>query len=430
MNRRKFIRNSSSVILPALLNGFSVKAFGHNHLLSSILKGTETGSDRVLVLVQLFGGNDGLNTVIPISVYNKYHNARANIAIPEKKILPLTGITEAGLHPSLEGLRDLYNDGKLSILHSVGYPSTSFSHFRSSDIWMSGSDAEHTLNTGWIARYLAYKYPDYPVNYPNAAVPDPLAIQFGTATSFIFQGEKTPVSVNIADPHNIYNIAPGFMDPVKETDSGRELNFIRFVAAQAQAYGQVVKQAADRVEKQLTYPDTSLAAQLKIVAGLIKGGLKTKVYLVSYEGFDTHGQQVNAGNSSTGIHADLLKTTGDAIKAFQDDLEFLNIADRVTGMTFSEFGRRIASNDSLGTDHGAGAPLFVFGAKVRGGMIGKTPDIPEKVSNEDNVELQFDFRAVYATMLSDWMMVPRADTDKLLFKSYDPLQFIRSNNNK
>jgi uncharacterized protein (DUF1501 family) len=426
MNRRKFIQNSSALTIPVLLNGMMVKALGGQHILSSILQHANVETDKVLVLVQLFGGNDGLNTLVPLDNYSKYVNARKNIAIAENKTLLLTGISTSGFHPALTGLRDLYNEGKLSILQSVGYPMPNFSHFRSSDIWLSGSNADETLHTGWMGRYLSKQYPDYPVNYPNNISPHPLAIQIGTATSFALQGNKAPMGINVADPNNIHNIANGFSDIVNESFGGKELSFIRQVAQQSQAYGQVLKQAAAKVTQQSAYPvGNSLASQLKTVAALIKSGLQTKVYLVSFDGFDTHAQQVNANDSSTGRHADLLKITGDAIKAFQDDLKFLSIEDRVTGMTFSEFGRRIVSNESLGTDHGTAAPLFVFGKKVKAGIIGANPTIPDNVTTEDNLEMKIDFRAVYASILKDWMNVSATDMNSVLYKEFQHIPIIQ-----
>jgi uncharacterized protein (DUF1501 family) len=234
------------------------------------------------------------------------------------------------------------------------------------------------------------------------------------------------MGINVVDSGNTHIINNGFTDVVPATPGGKELSFIRQVAQQAQSYGKVLTAAAEKVKQQAPYPDNNpLANQLKLVAKLIKSGMQTKVYFVSYDGFDTHAQQANAADTATGRHADLLKITGDAIKAFQDDLKFLAIDDRVTGMTFSEFGRRIASNDSLGTDHGAAAPLFVFGKKVKSGIIGDNPEIPDTVTNEDNLAMKIDFRAVYASLLKDWLTVPANDLTALLRKEYQHLPIIK-----
>lgn len=426
MKRRDFLRNTvPATILPALFSGFGVKALGTAGIFNSLLANPD-GSDHVLVLVQMFGGNDGLNTVLPLDIYSNYYNARSNIAIPENKILKLSGTLKTGLHPSLTGLRDIYNEGKLAILQSVGYPTPNYSHFRASDIWESGADSTQTLNTGWAGRYLQYKYPDFPVGYPNASMTDPLAIQIGSASSFALQGSITPMAINIQDPSNVFNLTNSFTDAAPAGKAGKELNFIRLLAQQTQAYSQVVSAASNAVSQQAAYPaDNNLAEQLKIVARLIKGGLKTKIYMVSIDGFDTHADQVVEGNTSTGNHALLLKQLGDAIKAFQNDLKFLNIDNRVTGMTFSEFGRRIKSNSSNGSDHGSAAPLFVFGNLVQPGILGDSPSIPVSLTDDDNIPMQIDFRSVYSSLLQDWMCVPPQDLNGLLYRNYQALPLMQ-----
>lgn len=423
MNRRKFIKNSSTLAIPVFINGMLPKAFGSPFGLNQLI--SNAANDHVLVLVQLFGGNDGLNTLVPLSQYDPYYKARQKLAINKNKVLPLSGITTSGLHPSLQGLRDLYDTGKLSIIQSVGYPAPNFSHFRSSDIWMSGSDASQVLDTGWMGRYLDQLYPGYPQGYPKQQAPDPLAIQIGTTTSFAFQGYRSPMSVNVVNPEQTSSLVNGFNYILQPGPCAEALSFVNMVSQQSASYGDVLRKAALSVMRQSAYPEpNSLATDLKTVARLIKSGLQTKVYLVSFEGFDTHAQQANENDSSTGRHADLLRTVGDAIQAFQRDLEFLGIQDRVMGMTFSEFGRRIASNDSLGTDHGAAAPLFVFGAKVKGGILGKDPVIPEKATTEDNIPMQYDFRSVYTSVLQNWLGVTSSDVRRVLQKEYEVLPFL------
>ncbi|MBU3745313.1 MAG: DUF1501 domain-containing protein [Sediminibacterium sp.] len=372
MKRRSFLQKSlpAGVLLPSLLNGFSFRAFGLEaaELSSLLLPATDT--DHVLVIVQLNGGNDGLNMVIPVENFSNYVNARKNIYIPEEKVLPLNG--KAGLHPAMSGLSNLYQDGQLKVIHSVGYPQPNFSHFRATDIWMSASDSATLINTGWAGRYLNYEYPNFPNGYPNASMTDPLAIQIGSVTSLTFQGPSVSMGMSISSTSNFYNLVNGVTDPVPNTPAGKELAFIRVVAQQTQQYATAIKSAAAKVTKQVTYPSSNgLADQLKIVARLIAGGLQTRVYMVNYGGFDTHSVQVNSTDTSTGTHANLLKNVSAAIKAFQDDLRMLGADNRVVGMTFSEFGRRIKSNDSGGTDHGAAAPCFLFGKQVTGGVLAK-----------------------------------------------------------
>jgi uncharacterized protein (DUF1501 family) len=184
MKRRDFLRNTvpAAAIFPAIIDGYSVKAFNADSPLMRALMDPAIDTDHVLVIIQLSGGNDGLNMVVPISNYSSYYNARTNIAIPEAKILKLNGNAQTGLHPKMTGMQTMFNEGKLNIVQAVGYPDPNFSHFRATDIWMSGSDADKNVTTGWTGRYLASEYPNYPVGYPNDTMRDPLAIQIGSVS--------------------------------------------------------------------------------------------------------------------------------------------------------------------------------------------------------------------------------------------------------
>jgi uncharacterized protein (DUF1501 family) len=410
MKRRDFLKNSipAATVIPALLNGYSVKAFNQNSPLVQALMQQGIANDHVMVIVQLSGGNDGLNMVIPISTYSLYNNARTNIAIAEPKILRLNGVTETGIHTAMTGVQSLFNDGKAKIIQAVGYPQPNFSHFRATDIWMTSSNSNQEVYTGWAGRYLNYEYPNYPNGYPNSAMTDPLAIQIGSTSSLTFQGPQVNMGMSITNPTSFYNLVSGTSDPVPNTPAGKELNYVRQIAQQTQQYGNVIRAAANAVTTQNPYPTgNSLADQLKIVARLVKGGLKTKIYMVSFGGFDTHSVQVNSADTSTGSHAVLLQRVSDAIKAFQDDIKFLGIEDRVVGLTFSEFGRRIKSNSSVGTDHGAAAPMILFGSKIAGGVLGTNPTIPTAATVNDNVPMQYDFRSIYATLLEKWFCLPK-----------------------
>ena len=413
MKRRDFLKGSipTATILPSVIGGYSIKAFSQSTPLLQALMGTTTDTDHVLVIVQLVGGNDGLNMVIPRDNYSLYYNARANIAIPENNILALNGNSKTGLHPAMTGLQSLYNDGKLSVIQAVGYPSPSFSHFRATDIWMSASASNVELSSGWAGRYLNGEFPNYPTGFPNATVPDPLAIQIGSVTSLALQGPDVSMGMSISDPTSFYNFLSGVQDPVPDTPWGKELSYVRTVARQSAQYSDVINKAAAKVPTQGTYPASNdLAAQLKIVARLIKGGLKTRVYMVSTGSFDNHSAQVtSATDTTTGTHANLLKRVSDGIKAFMDDLAGLGIEERVVGLTFSEFGRRIKSNANVGTDHGAAAPLFVFGKAVKTGVLGTNPAIPTNAGVNDSVPMQYDFRSIYASLLTDWFCVKAND---------------------
>ncbi len=421
MKRRDFIRNTipAATILPAIVGGFSVKAYAADSPLVQALMGATTDTDKVLVLIQLNGGNDGLNMVIPIDGYGSYYNARTNIAIPQNRILTLNGNDKTGLHPSMTGMQTLFNEGKLNIVQAVGYPSPNFSHFRATDIWMSASDADQVVNSGWAGRYLASEFPNYPNGFPNASMPDPLAIQIGSITSLAIQGPAMSMGISITDPTNFYNLIDGVIDPAPDTPWGKELKYIRMIAQLTKQYATVIKNAAAAVTTQGSYPSSNdLAAQLKVVARLIKGGLKTRVYMVSTGGFDTHSDQTNATDTTVGNHANLLAKVSNAIKAFMDDLKGMGVDDRVVGMTFSEFGRRIKSNSSVGTDHGAAAPVFVFGKNVRPGIVGTNPAIPTGATVNDNIPFQYDFRSIYSSILSQWFCVNSTDLQTIMFKNF------------
>ncbi|MFZ1259069.1 MAG: hypothetical protein WAQ93_01260, partial [Chitinophagaceae bacterium] len=302
MKRRDFLQKTlpAATLLPALINGYSVKAFAADSPLVQALLQSTTDTDHVLVIIQLSGGNDGLNTVIPISTYSNYFNARSNVAIPQNRILAL-GSSGAGIHPSMTGLHTLHNNGMMKVIQAVGYPQPNFSHFRATDIWMSGSNSNQEVFSGWAGRYLNYEYPNFPTGYPNVNTPDPLAIQIGSTTTLTTQGPAVNMAMSITNPTSFYNLLNGTTDPVPDTPAGKELKYVRLVSQQTQKYSTVIRNAANAVTQQATYPaNNSLADQLKIVARLVKGGLKTRVYMVSFGGFDTHSVQVNAADTTTG----------------------------------------------------------------------------------------------------------------------------------
>jgi uncharacterized protein (DUF1501 family) len=405
----------------------SFRAWADSPLLRTAARGL--GEGRVVVLIQLNGGNDGLNTVIPLGYYDAYHAARANIAIPEDKVLRLPGFDQTGLNPAMPEMQQLFMAGKLAIIQSVSYPQPNFSHFRATDIWLTGADAGQILSTGWAGRYLDEQYPQFPRNYPNPDMPDPLAIQVGSLVSPALQGPGLTMGMAISNPNSFYDLINDKSEPVPDSRAGDQLAYIREMSVKTDQYAGVIKAAAQKVTKQSDcYPapgKNPLADQLKIVARLVAGGLRTQFYLVSMGGFDTHARQVEPADPTTGAHAKLLAKLSEAINAFQDDLTQLQVSDRVMGMTFSEFGRRIQSNASGGTDHGAAAPVFVFGEKVQGGVIGQNPIWPDKLTVNDNIAMQYDFRSVYSTMLEKWFLSDETIAETALLKKYPSMALIR-----
>jgi uncharacterized protein (DUF1501 family) len=426
MNRKDFFRISIPAAALPLINGISLRTLAASPFLRMAARGT--AEDRVLVLIQLNGGNDGLNTVIPLEFYDTYYKARTNIAVPQDKALRLEGFDGTGLHPAMPELQQLFNAGKLTIVQGVSYPQPNFSHFRATDIWLTGADAGQVLPTGWAGRWLDREYPHFPVDYPNPTMPDPLAIQVGSLVSPALQGPVLTMGMAISNPNSFYDLIGEKAAPVTDSRAGDQLAYIREMAAKTDQYAGVVKAAAQKVTKQSDkYPAAGknpLADQLKIVARLVAGGLKTKIYLVGVGGFDTHAKQTDATDTTTGAHAKLLAKLSEAINAFQDDLAFLQVNNRVVGMTFSEFGRRIQSNASGGTDHGAAAPVFVFGEGVQPGIIGKNPTWPDNLTVNDNLPMQYDFRALYSTLLGKWFGIPQNEVGAVLLKDYPVLPVI------
>lgn len=431
MDRRRFLRNTvpAAVTMPALLNGFNFTAQGAESTLAKLFGQTFTDTDHVFVLVQLGGGNDGLNMVIPLDVYGNYYNARTNVAIPQSQVLRLDGTDKSGLHPAMTAMQNLFNEGKMNIVQSVGYENPSFSHFRDTDVWNSGDtrrNRNERVKTGWMGRYLESEYPGYPDAFPSAEMPDPLAIQISNFPTLTVQGQIYSMGLSITNPEKIYSFVNPFSDyPLNSNPANKELKFLRVISEKTKIYSDIIRAAYQRSATMATYPaDNGLAEQLKIVARLIRGGLKTRVYTVTMGGFDTHKRQVNASDTTTGMHAKLMKDLSGGISAFQEDLEMMGLDDRVMGMTFSEFGRRIKSNASLGTDHGAAAPLIMFGKHAKKGILGTSPDIPADIQVVNNIPFQYDFRSIYASVMEQWFCVKQPALNEILLENYQSLPLI------
>ncbi|WP_412067412.1 DUF1501 domain-containing protein [Rubrivirga sp. IMCC43871] len=376
------------------------RAFAGSPLLAS-LANAET--DRVLVLVQLAGGNDGLNTVIPVRD-DRYYGARPTLAIPRADTISIDDDT--GLHRALRPFERLWGEGDLAIVRSVGYDDGDLSHFRSTDIWLSGSDSEEVLQTGWLGRSLPVEYPDFLVDPPSA----PPAVQVGVSASLLFQGPDAGYSMSVLDVDRFLDLVesrpPYDTGDVAPTVAGEQLAYLRGVANDAFRYRDAIGEAATAATSDEEYPDRRFGETLSAVARLVKGRLDTRVYLVSIDGFDTHGDQADS-------HADLLATLSGALDAFYADLARTGDADRVLTLTFSEFGRRIEENGSFGTDHGTAAPLFLAGPAVAGGLYGEAPDLaaPDEYGN---LRHETDFRSVYATVLERWIGLDRQQVTSAL----------------
>ncbi len=417
MDRRVFIKNT-----------LAVSAFS-SLLLSGSLAGCfrrqSSGSQKALVLIQLEGGNDGLNTVIPIDQYKNLIEARKNILIPEKKILRLNDTDIVGFHPSMPEIQKLYNNNCVSIIQSVGYDNPDLSHFRAIDNWYSASPTE-TISTGWLGRFLDLDQ----YNVGGSSQADPPAIEMGGSLKNIFQGRHRNMGMALRNIDCTYDFPIYDYSPSASTRRGDQLSFLQELETESQKYLLRVKEAgqAQNTLSKLYPPQNQnkLADQLRIVARLIGGGLQTKVYFVNLTGFDTHSRQVDSSDPTQGDHAGLLSYLSEAIGAFQDDLHLMGREDNVLSMTFSEFGRRIKSNASFGSDHGTSAPVLLFGSKLKNRLIGKNPEIPAQASVNDNIPFQTDFRSVYGTILKRWFDMPDDQLSSTLFGRFPQLDIFKS----
>lgn len=421
MDRRKFIKNGAAFItLPILFNGQAIQILAANAGFNP-----EQTNGKVLVLIQLDGGNDGLNTLVPLNMYNNLVKVRPEVVLPEDKILPLTDLQ--GLHPSLTEVKELFTEEKMMFLQNIGYPNPNLSHFRSKEIVLSASDSHTNISSGWFGRYLNSLHPEYPDNYPNPDNPHPLAITIGSSSSPSCQGNNLNMGVVLKDLNSGYESQSGEQE-YPETPYGFELKYVSQIMQSTEKYLKVVSEAGDLSETLSTHwPEkNSLADRLKIVARLINGGLTTPVYIVNKGGFDTHSGQVTTGKTETGKHADLLKIVSQAVYAFQDELKLHNKEDDVISLVFSEFGRRIASNKSYGTDHGEAYPMMLFGSQVNPTVFGENPTIPEQVEKRANVPMKIDFRSVYASILNQWLGVNSADIKTILFNDFEILPILKS----
>ncbi|MGB3799353.1 MAG: DUF1501 domain-containing protein [Lewinella sp.] len=386
-------------------------------------------NDRVLVIIHLFGGNDGLNTVIPIDQYDNLHSVRNRFTIDESKVLKVTD--KVALHPAMDDMQTLFKEDRLKIIQSVGYPNPVRSHFRSTDIWTSGSSSEVFEPTGWIGRYLETAYPGFPVGYPSSAQPHPPAISIGDSSHPTCEGAAGNLAQTVLDPNNTQQLNELMNMKLPDDRYGKELDFIRTTMTQTNAYNEVIEVAANRGKNAVEYNTSGndLAGQLQKVARMIAGGLQTKVYTVYLGGFDTHAQQV-LNDTTNGKHSHLLRYLSDAIGDFQRDLRAQGLEERVMGLTFSEFGRRIRPNASMGTDHGDAGPMFLFGSCVNGGVLGKNVEVDKDVSQSDGVPMQFDFRDVYGSILVDWFNVMTSQVRDLLHEDFQYIPVADTCNDK
>jgi len=423
MKRRSFLRTSTTLTaaLPIAMSGMGVGVATHPMMASAM----NEDSDRVMILIQLNGGNDGLSMIPPLSEYDNLGRVRRNILIPRNDVLRVD--ETIGFHPAMSRVKgELFDEGKMQIVQSVGYPNAVRSHFRGTDIKMSASPSNEIWSSGWVGRHFDEIHPEYPYGYPNSDFPDPFALTMGSVISMTCQGAAVNYSLAIEDPFRLFPLAQGAGTDTPNTPYGKELEFLQTSIAQTNAYSEVILEAANKGANTVNYneDDNRLGRQLKNVALLMSGGLRTKVFVVHLGGFDTHASQAAGGSPLKGQHAELLVELSDGVAAFMEDLRNQGMEERALMMTFSEFGRQIKENASFGTDHGTSTPMLLFGPCVEGGVIGDNPEIPANVRNQEAIPMQYDFRNVYGSVLMDWMGVSEENVKDILFDDFQYMKVI------
>jgi uncharacterized protein (DUF1501 family) len=437
--RRQFLRTT---VLGSALS-WSVPAFLANTFSALQSEAADsatqiaTGKDgTILVVLQMAGGNDGINTVVPYAS-DYYHQARPRIGLGADKVLKLSD--QVGFHPAMTGFKDLYDSGNLSVVQGVGYPNPNRSHFRSTEIWQTAADSDKFEKYGWIGRYFdndcggcdptvgvaveqqlpqsffsktlkgvcmtnPQNYRFMPGDHPHAGQPDMVE------TSYEKLNDITVTTA--ADENSGGSI--GMLPSAMPMTGGRAVDFIERTALDAQVSSDEIRSIAARVQNQSQYPASQLGNSLKLVAKLIGGGLPTRIYYVSQGGYDTHTNQVATQQR-------LLGDLGSSVKAFVDDMKAQGNMQRVLVMTFSEFGRRVAENANGGTDHGAAAPMFIVGNKVSAGLLGAYPSLAPQDLFQGDVKYNVDFRSVYASVLENWLKTKSAP---VLGRQFTPLKVV------
>jgi uncharacterized protein (DUF1501 family) len=382
---------SASLMMPKFLKAFEKKTL-------------VPPGNKVLVVLQFSGGNDGLNTVIPVR-NDIYYKSRPRLGIEKDKALQLTD--EAGLNPALPFFKDLFDEGNLGIMNGVGYPNPDRSHFRSMDIWQSASNSNEYVNTGWLGRYLDAQCSgcDRPIQ----------ALEIDDVLSLALKGEKIK-GLAFRDPKKLFNTSnERYYKEISAAHEAEEpvADYLYKTLAETLSSADYIYEQSRRRPSSQSYPATALGKNFQTISSLILSDINTKVYYVSLGSFDTH---VNQENQQKRLFTEL----NEAVNAFVTDMKTNHRFEDVMIMTFSEFGRRVAQNASGGTDHGtANGMFFIGGGLKQKGLINPMPDLDDL--NEGDLKHTVDFKSVYASLLHNWL---QADDEKILGKKYQLLNFI------
>ena len=397
IRRKEFIQVGSLATASLMLPKF-MKAFERPAMVPA--------GNKVVVVLQLSGGNDGLNTVIPVR-NDLYYKARPKLGIEKAKALLLN--EEVGLHPALTGFKEMYDDGSLGILNSVGYPNPDRSHFRSMDIWQTGSQSSEYITSGWVGRYLDAQC--------NGCDKPTQAIEIDDILSLAMKGELSK-GIAMKDPQRLFGTSNEkfFRDVLKNhTDEpgAQPVDYLYKTMAETLSSADYIFKQSRLHPTRAEYPKSELGNGLKTIASLIYSEINTKVYYISLGSFDTHFNQDSQQQR-------LFTELNDAVKAFVKDLKENNRFEDVMLFTFSEFGRRVEQNASGGTDHGTANNMFLMsGGLKQKGMINALPDLSQL--DEGDLKYQVDFKNVYATILKKWL---NADDKAILGKNFDYMNFI------
>ena len=414
MDRRKFIQQSASLgLFPLVVNGMPFQSLASTTPFN--LNPCDV-TDRSVVIIFLNGGNDIINTAVPLNQFSDYANFRPSIYLPENSLLTLDNNlpdTQAlGLHPSMGAFKNLYDDGLLTLVQGVGYDQPNRSHFKSTENWLTGSGGNlPNLGDGWIARFLNDRYPGYS-GTPFDGEPDPLGLLLGNTISTGFHSiEEHRLEINLSgqDPAGFYTLISSLggapIPSIPDTEHGNMLAYLETISSSVNVYASRISETFNNGTNSATYPDSSLANQLKTVARMLNGGSRTKVFMLSKGGWDNHNFINTPGATTEGTHANLLGDLSNSVGAFQEDLQTLGLGDKVLTVIFSEFGRKIIQNGSQGTDHGTLSSMFLVGNGVEGGVVGNNINL----SDQDNPgapnpsQIQYDYRQVFSSVIQDWL---------------------------
>lgn len=364
--------------------------------------------DRVLVVIQLAGGNDGLNTVVPYAD-DRYYKLRPKISVPKDKVHKLND--QLALHTEMRELKKLFDDGSLAVVTNVGYPNPSRSHFKSMDVWETANNPEKIGKTGWLGRYFDNECKE--IDSPM------LGLRLGEQAALTFASERAGIAT-FANPALLQDNARGAfakgldkLNEVQETGISA-LDYIQRTGNVTRELSRRIQQAVNQVKSNVEYPPFSLCQSLKLVSQMITARIPTRVYYVTLGGFDTHSGQ-------TLRHPALLQELSQALSLFIADLKGHKQLDRTLVMTFSEFGRRASENKQQGTDHGTANICFLAGGKLKGGVYGTAPDL-ENLDDQGDLVFKTDFRSMYAAVLKGWF---GADPKKILGQDFAPIDFFK-----